>query len=335
MAPRRQPIYELEEKIKGLQALLGCADNFEKFREKVGIDRDGLRACLNDTGTRGLNIDYQQKLADKVGFSLDWQEWIETDPERLANGTRRDGAAAFLDRCRRECFADAEPSVSQAKKHTDLPLKRGPRREPVTSSIRGLASIEIDGYQFGAGTTDIEVIVSCGEAPLLGRYVTIQRALVELDGGAALLTQESHHGWLKNPKRVVECGANRVRVAYDAGTRNKPRFRLAAASGVSIGNLILEPGLLAALEGLAPGEEVTVHLGTWLMDIQETDCCPPADGIAIVDDKGEEPSLPVEQLSNLKRNIIACLRKTLLPSSDGYVAVASHVLHVVEDVRDD
>ena len=67
------------------------------------------------------------------------------------------------------------------------------------------------------------------------------------------------------------------------------------------------------------------------MDIQETDCC---DGIVLVDDKGDELPLPVEELSKLKRNVIACLRKTVLTSNDGFVEVAGHVLHVVEDDRD-
>jgi hypothetical protein len=164
-----------------------------------------------------------------------------------------------------------------------------------------------------------------------GGNATIQRAQIKMDCGAALLTKETHNSWLKAQQRVVECGKNKVNVDYGGSTRKNPLFRLAAARGASIGSLILEPGFLPALEELAPGDEVGVRLGTWLMDIQETDCC---DGIALVDDKGDELPLPADELSKLKRNVISCLRKTVLSNDDGYVEVASHELHVVEDERD-
>ncbi len=101
MAAKRDPIHELEKKVSGLVELTGKA-SLQGFCDAAGVSREGLRARLNDCGTQGLNGDYQKALAGFAGFSLDWPEWIETDPARRHNGQRRDTAEAFLDRCCKE-----------------------------------------------------------------------------------------------------------------------------------------------------------------------------------------------------------------------------------------
>jgi hypothetical protein len=229
------------------------------------------------------------------------------------------------------------------QRQNGLLLSRGPRQEPSRSKIVGLASVEVDGYQFGSGTASIEVVVSCGMVPILGRNTTIQRALIELDltqdCGAAILTDESYMGWLKSPLRNEIGSHGAIAIHYGGGDRSKPIWHLVAGKA-GIGNLILEPGFATA-EGLTPGDAITVRLGTWLMDIQEADanCFTAADNlidsIALVGGDGTELTAAVPELSALKRNVIACIRKTLLPDDNGYVVVASHTLHVVEVARDD
>ena len=151
-----------------------------------------------------------------------------------------------------------------------------------------------------------------------------------------MLTKNARDGWLCRSRQVTgTCGP--VHIAFEAGTRDTPGWRL-TAEGASIGTIVLDPDF-AALEELAPGDEITLQFGTWLPDIQETDGpsvagdCPPAtDGLALVGANGVELAIPAAEVSKMKQRIMACIRKeALLPANDsGYVVLASHVLKVVE-----
>ena len=127
MAARRDPVHELEKKITGLMELTGFGSNFQGFCKAAKIKRAGLRSCREDTGTRGLNGDYQMALAAFAGFCLDWPEWNETDLVRLRNGQRRDTAQAFLDRCARELAG--EPNKEQPDKERRLGLRLKSRHD--------------------------------------------------------------------------------------------------------------------------------------------------------------------------------------------------------------
>ena len=52
-----------------------------------------------------------------------------------------------------------------------------------------------------------------------------------------------------------------------------------------------------------------------------------ADGISLVRPDGRELQLPTQNLSALKRNVIAALGKTVLKDDNGYVTLATHELH--------
>jgi len=180
----------------------------------------------------------------------------------------------------------------------------------------------------------IEAMISCGMPIVLHAYTTIQSGRIELKCGPAMLTKNSRDGWLCKPRPVAgTCG--QVHISFEAGTRDTAGWRL-TAEGASIGTIVLDPDF-AALEALAPGDEITLEFGTWLPEIQETsgastdDAPPAADGLALVDRNGIALAVRAAELSKQKQRIIACIRKGLLPADDsGYVVLASHVLKVVE-----
>jgi hypothetical protein len=68
--------------------------------------------------------------------------------------------------------------------------------------------------------------------------------------------------------------------------------------------IVLDPSF-AALEELAPGDEITLEFGSWLSDIQEAslgsarDSPPTTDGLALVDGHGVEPALPAAEVSKM------------------------------------
>jgi hypothetical protein len=212
-------------------------------------------------------------------------------------------------------------------------LRHGPLHEPTRSKIKGMASIEIDGQQFGRGTADIELIISCGMPMIGGANITVKRALVELDCGKARLTRESHSGWIGKVQRIEREEDNSVNISFGGGDRAKPIWRLTADNG-SLGSIVLDPGFVA-VEQLAGKDRIRVEFGTWLMDIEDSETDLEAgegglvDGLVLVDCHGKElPS--TDNLSKLKRNVISCIRKSVIPAVDGYVAVAGHVMEVVK-----
>lgn len=218
-------------------------------------------------------------------------------------------------------------------------IARGPRQEPCPSAIKGLASIAIDGYQFNAGTALIDLEVTCGAPYICGFPATVRAGLVELDCGSnGLLTNKSwRDDWITKPPHEAKGTKGVVVFECAGGTRKKPIWRL-STRGASIGNLILDPGF-AVLEGLFPGDVVAVRFGTWLMDIRAGGECGPDDdggGVVVFEKDGTELPTSSQEYSVLKRRVMDCIAKKAIPADDGYVTLATHELHIVEEVvRDD
>jgi len=284
--------------------------------DKIGVKRETLR----DQKQRGrLSPEVQSALAKNLAFRLDWPQWQTGPAEQFKKEYRR---------------VHSHLPASAPERRTDVRLARGPRREPMPSETVGLAAVEIDGSQFGPGTAAIEITVSCGMPMVLGVHTTIQSGRIQLKCSPALLTKDSLKGWT-GAERKITGSRGVVRVSFEAGTRVAPSWRL-TGDGVSIGTIVLDPDF-AALEELAPGDEVTLLFGTWLSDIQEAEgaandaAAPPADVIALVRSDGSELAIPAAELSKRKQQVIACIRKGLLPAdNNGYVVLASHVLQMVE-----
>jgi hypothetical protein len=166
MAARREPVHELEEKISGLMELTGFKCNFQGFCKAAKIDRQGLRACQEDNGTRGLNGEYQKALAAFVGFRLDWPEWVEPDRARIHANQRRDTAKAFLERCMRELNRPQRTKQPEGKGRFDVPLKwRHDGNNPrVPDDV--LASLELVADTPDPGECRLRAVLICQPTPI-------------------------------------------------------------------------------------------------------------------------------------------------------------------------
>jgi plasmid maintenance system antidote protein VapI len=297
----------------------GSKNTQKDLAEKTGVPRKTLNDQLNKT--KRLSPAVQSALAKAFDFSLDWPEW-------------KMGSAAEFEKRYKSQHPDYQPAAPP--RPTNARLSKGPRQLPMPSKIKGLVAVEIDGSQFGPGTAAIEAMISCGTPIVLHAYTTIKRGRIKLKCGSAMLTKNALDGWLCKPRQVTgTCGS--VHIAFEAGTRDMAGWRL-TAEGASIGTIVLDPDF-AALEELAPGDEITLEFGTWLPDIEDTgsasaaDPPPTTDGLALVDGQGGELAVPPAEVSKMKQRIIACIRKGLLPADNsGYVVLASHVLKVVEAI---
>jgi hypothetical protein len=284
--------------------------------EKIGIKRETLRDQRHKSR---LSTNVQSALAKAFEFSIEWPEW-------------QTGTAQEFEQKYKSIHPDRRPSAPERR--TDIRLVRGPRRPPAPSRIEGFVAVEIDGSQFGPGTAAIDVMVSCGTPIIEGAHTTIRSGRIVLRCSPAVLTRNARDGWLTG-QRTIAGSRGPVHISFEAGTSGAPGWRI-TADGVSIGSIALDPDF-AALEELAPGDEIPLEFGTWLPEIQEVsgltdDPQPTADALAIVQGDGVELNVPAPKLSKMKQRIIACIRKTavLAPHDNGYVVLASHVLKVVE-----
>lgn len=276
--------------------------------ERLGINRATLDSQL---AKECISSDFQSLLAKGLKFSLDWREWT--------NGNS--------DEFRKRYLAEHQPENGR---RTDVRVASGPRQEATKSHVKGLAAVEIDGHQFGLGTASIEVKVSVGAPVVHGKGTTIKSGRLELKCYPALLSRSSQKKWMSGDDKVAGTKGT-VQITFEGGTRDAPAWRL-TADGLSIGNIELDPDF-AALEELAPGDEITVVFGTWLSDIEEADAAV-HDAISIVEPDGSEFKEPRAGLSVVKARIIAVLRKRPLAADDcGYVELARHTLRIVEAVR--
>jgi hypothetical protein len=288
--------------------VLGHAPTLVDFANHLKIPRTTLR----DQKLKGrLSSHVQTAIAGALKFRLDWDEWV--------SGT----AATFQERYVRECSVASPAPV----RRTDVRLARGSWIEPRPSQTVGLAIVELNGGQYGQGTVAVEVTVSCGMPKVLGVHTTVQSAQMELKCSPARLTRDSFSNWAAAEK-TVQGSRGTVRLSFEWGTRAAPSWRL-TADGVSIATISLDPDF-AALEELAPGDEIKLLFGTWLADLQEVDGAVgdangrTADGIALLQKDGTELDVARPELSR-------CIRKGLLPAdNNGYVVLASHSLQVVE-----
>jgi hypothetical protein len=295
----------------------------------LGLGEAQLKGAKDDSDR--LSEKALKALGDYLGFDPGWTEFRAREPLAFA---RRYNAENWY-----------EPKVPCEKpatieRRTDMLLARGPRQLPERSKTPGLGSVEIDGHQFGRGTADIEVVISCGTPIVCGRTISIQNAQLELDCGPALLSEHSYRRWLKEEKLKAKNNSKAsIAVEYGGGTRERPIWWLSAEKG-GIGNLELEPGFVA-LASLASGDKITVRLGTWLMDLQEVqkdgnlDGAEFVPGVIAIRRDGADSRLTSSELSALKQNLIGALGKSKVPNDNGYVAVASHVLEVVEAANND
>ena len=166
-------------------------------------------------------------IGEYFGFDPAWDEFLCGTPWDFAKRYNKENWYKSKQHSQRTL---TQPTARQHRNGLLL-LARGPRMEPVRSKIVGLASVEIEGHQLGSGTVDLELIISCGMVPVLGRNTTIQRALIELDltqdSGTALLTDESYFGWLKKPSRNETGSHGPIAIHFGGGDRSKPIWHLA------------------------------------------------------------------------------------------------------------
>ena len=211
MAARREPIRELYEKIFGMMDLTCFTSNLQGFCDAAGISRDGLKACLFDTGTRGLSGEYQKVLAAFVGFRPDWPEWIETDPARIRNNQRSDTAQAFLDRCGKEQAPKAEP-----KNPVELvPLKEGHvRRYRKGRNAAGLLSLRTGQSQNVAGAVSLGFDLNCRKITPKPGEITMAPGLFDAPFGKGVFNEalglEANGGaWITgdSSRRVLRGGS--------------------------------------------------------------------------------------------------------------------------------
>lgn len=322
--------------IRRLQELLRCSNNFDEFCTKVGIDREGLRACLNDAGTRGLNVDYQQKLADSIGFKQDWPEWIERDPKRLPNGARRDTAVTFLDRCRRECFADTGLSTSSTERRIDLPLKSVRKDRPNFCDDQ-LATVELHASQSGPGEPwPVSIDLICNRSVIAGVEVAVKRGRLKLDCGASRLDFKSNVAYCSS--YTIECPSHKVTLTL-GGTSQLPSWEV-QAENCPVGFILL-PYDFCMIHDLAPGDIIGARFLVYIMDLEdiegdETDvdeeCAPEADSLSFL-------RVGYKRLGSAKQKILKRIAQMQLPGGErGMAILATDELQfdtVAKDVSED
>jgi hypothetical protein len=205
--------------------------------------------------------------------------------------------------------------------------------ECLTGTIR-LASISIEGTQWGLGTVGISVTIGCED--WFG--FAVQRGRVAMDPGSGSLTRDGEAYWAAPREFTTRAygRAGKVIATLGCSTRYDPFWDL-IGFGMPIGKFESDPEF-APLEGLRPGAQITVTFGTWLGDVDaanaekatdDDDRALLTDGFgpvnsdsqpeAIVDDKG------------FKRRLISIIRGTGLNAGpDGYVELSRCKLLVAE-----
>jgi hypothetical protein len=283
--------------------ILGHDGNFSDFCRKLDVCRSTLKA---QRARERLSPEMQALLATKFGFKTDWQEWV--------SGSAADFKARYL--------GEAGSTRRLGKR-----LMRGPRSKP-SSLVADLASVMIDGSQFGSGSVAISATISCGPGVISNAHFGIKCGRIELHCFPGVATMETFETWLAKGQQI-QGTHGKVRLSLAAATPALPAW-LVAAAGPTIGTFNLDPSF-ASLEELAPGDEIELRFGTWLSAIGELDAGAVLENISLLSHDGKELLGKHSRLSDRKRRIIECLRKSVLQTDkNGYVTLASHVLQVAE-----
>lgn len=297
----------------------------ESFADAIGCARSTVNGWINETThRRSIPTIVNNNIADRFKFpAANWEPWLKksagvfkADYEKLAGQLKN------------------EPTSSSRSRNTDLPLKQGPDPGMVRGPIRGLASIELTCGNTGRGDTVIGVNIACGDAFIsVSPYpITVRAGELEIDCGHARATEDSVKGAAQETFGRFDAtgSAGMVRCKW-SGDFKRLRWIL-DATGASIGTLIFEPGVLAKIVGLAPGDVIKGTFGTYLKDIESDESAPAKvlDQFTVVDRLGERPELAGEQLSVLYNRIIEHLRKSVLTTDEGFAVISSHELHFVE-----
>ncbi len=208
-----------------------------------------------------------------------------------------------------------------------------PRPENLTGSIR-LASILIEGTQWGRGTVCTSITVACAD----WHGCAVQRGRVEMDPHPGRLADDGINGL---PEAIVVTAqgygrTGQVAVARGCSTAYDP-FWDVTGIGMPIGRFTTD-GDFAPLEGLSPGTNVTVTFGTWLGDIEPMNSAPDAvpgddtsatDGLALVN--ADKSDSRMTDPKGYKRRLISIIRSTALNARpDGYVELSKCTLEIVE-----
>jgi len=286
----RERIHELERKIAGLQELTGYSDNFQAFCSAAGISREGLKACLEDTGRRGLNGDYQRQLSSYVGFSLDWPEWIERDRARIRSSQRRDTAQAFLDRCRNKQMlssgaealnhATYSAEMGTAARYVKARLKVGPSISHHVEGKERLASILFGFMQSPAGEPWPAIVeLRCQNDTLDQFELAVRRGWLQIEGGQHCVVQVKHSKALQ-----VEGSEGLVSISAPGGKANRTTWDI-SAQGKFIGVVEL-PEAFCSIAELAPGDVITARFAAFVKDLENVtdhDDATPEEGAPVND----------------------------------------------------
>lgn len=101
MAEEIQPIFELDEKLRGMQSWAAQKNRSDLNSERaiaksMGVKRSTLKSNIE---RHKMSVANQEALAGAFGFSVTWPEWNDPDAIRTTpSDRRRDTATAFLRR---------------------------------------------------------------------------------------------------------------------------------------------------------------------------------------------------------------------------------------------
>ena len=306
---------------------LGYVEKLQQLADHLGLARHNSLSGVH----ANIAEERQQAFAELYGFAGD-NECMKA----LKLGDADKFRAAFDAHRNRMLDATEHAHTSAvAPRDTTKPLQQGPDRDIERSPVHGLGSIELTCGNTGHGETVIGVKITCGLAIIpVSRYpITLRSGELEIDCGKARATEDSVKGAAKETVgRFDATGTHGVVRCYWSGDFQRLRW-IFDATGDSIGTLIFEPGALAKIVRIAPGDVIKATLGAYLKDIESDESAPSKtiDEFTIVDRMGERQEVPTEQLSILQRRIIEHLRKSVLRLNDeGLAVISTHELHLVE-----
>lgn len=241
--------------------------------------------------------------------------------------------------CGKETIAASVPEMASATTPPTEPTQARltaaalPKPECLTGTIR-LASIAIEGSQWGAGTVGISVAIGCDD----WRGFAVQRGRVAMDPGSGRLTRGGEAYWSEPREFTTRAYGQPGKIIATIGcsTRYDPYWDLVGV-GMPIGKFESDADF-APLEELQPGTVITVTFGTWLGDVQDAndvsgsddeDWAVSTDGFGPV--KSASQAEAIVDAKGFKRRLISIIRGTGLNAGpDGYVELSRCKLLIAE-----